>query len=94
MKIGYIVASNEVMVDGKPVGYLYREAPRDDLDSGWRVFSGDENEEYLEDASKFSMYNATTVLECSPQIKILLGFEYPIEFEFDQKAGEFIKIED
>lgn len=94
MKIGHIVASNEVMVDGKQIGYLYREAPRDDLDSGWRVFSGEETDDYLEESGNFALYNAATVLECSPIIRALLGFDFPVEFEYNQDAGQFVRLDE
>lgn len=42
MNVGYIIASRQVTECGKPIGYMYREEPDDESDSGWRVFSGDE----------------------------------------------------
>jgi hypothetical protein len=28
---------------------MYREAPRDTIDSGWRFFAGDETDDYVND---------------------------------------------
>ena len=40
-------ATNRITVDGKKVGYMYREEPDTSFpDSGWRFFAGDENDEY------------------------------------------------
>ena len=44
------LATDEITVSGKPVGYCYREKPeREGQDSGWRFFAAVESEEYLSD---------------------------------------------
>jgi hypothetical protein len=43
------LVSRRVAGDGHPVCWLYREEPDNDHDSGWRVFAGDEDEDYLDD---------------------------------------------
>ena len=68
MTVGTIIASHRVMRDGARVGYLYREPPDSSLDSGWRVFSGDESEAYVDDADNFAIYNASTILEHAPEL--------------------------
>jgi hypothetical protein len=47
----YAIVSARVLGDGEPVRWLYREPPDRDEDSGWRLFAGDEPEEYLDDAA-------------------------------------------
>lgn len=94
MKIGYIIASNQIMKDGKKIGYLYREKPEDENDSGWRVFSGDESQEYVDNSANFAMYNAVTIVELEPQLKNILDSDYPVTFERDQSEGHFIEVED
>jgi hypothetical protein len=91
MKIGYIIASNKVAKERKPVGYLYREQPDNENDSGWRVFAGEESEEYAEDAANFAMYNASTILEIDPTIGPLLGLPPPIAFERTD-SGAFAEV--
>ncbi len=93
MKIGYIIASHQVMVGGKQIGYLYREAPDNEQDSGWRVFSGEETQEYSDDPSNFSMYNASTLIEHDPMLRDLFGHTYPIVFERDLDSREFVEID-
>lgn len=92
MRVGYIIASHEVMVLGKPIGYLYREKPDSDDDSGWRVFSGEETQEYADDPANFSMYNASTVVDVDPTIAPLLACEYPVTFERDMETGELVRV--
>jgi hypothetical protein len=45
--------ADRVTVDGKPVGFIYRELPDDDIDSGWRFFSGEDTQEYADDPANF-----------------------------------------
>jgi hypothetical protein len=94
MRVGYIIASHEVMVDGKPIGYLYREEPDNEDDSGWRVFSGEETQEYADDPMNFSMYNASTVIKANPSITEFLGRDYPVTFERASDTGEFVEVDD
>lgn len=83
MNVGYIIASREVTERGKPIGYMYREEPDDERDSGWRVFAGDETQEYSDDPANFAMYNASTIVDCDPSICHVLGAPAPVAFERD-----------
>jgi hypothetical protein len=58
---GSCIASDLITVEGRPVCYMYREQPDDSTDSGWRFFSGDETQEYADDASNFAMYDVNTI---------------------------------
>lgn len=93
MKVGYIIASGEVMHGGKKIGYVYREQPDNQNDSGWRAFSGEESQEYADEPKNFAMYNARTVVEKFPEITALLAHECPIAFERDPKTGEYVEVE-
>jgi hypothetical protein len=94
MKIGYIIASHEVGQRRRRVGYLYREEPDNATDSGWRVFAGDESQEYADNADNFAMYNASTIVEIDPSIAELLAHDYPIAFARDVNSSEFVKVEE
>lgn len=58
--MGYSIVSNKISREGKPVGFMYREEPFDEEDSGWRFLEGSETEDYLdnEDNSKAISVNA------------------------------------
>ena len=53
---GGCIASDRITVDGQKVGYMYRET-----DSGWRFFSGDENDEYTNNPDNFNMLQLNTI---------------------------------
>jgi hypothetical protein len=91
MKVGYIIASNEVAKERKLVGYMYREEPDNQNDSGWRVFSGEETQAYAEDAKNFALYNPSTILEIDPSIRPFLAVPPPAAFERDE-SGEFVEV--
>ncbi len=93
IKLGYIIASNQVMIDGKRIGYLYRERPDNESDSGWRVMSGDETEVYADDPANWALYNASTIVDMDPSIKAVLHLGYPVEFERDPESGGFIQLD-
>ena len=58
---GWCMATDRIMVDGLPVGYMYRESPRDLRDSGWRFFAGDEDAAYTSDPDRFGIYDVNTI---------------------------------
>jgi hypothetical protein len=49
---GSCFATDMITVEGQKVGYMYREAPDNDLDSGWRFFSGKESQDYVDDPDR------------------------------------------
>jgi hypothetical protein len=93
--MGYVLASNRVMIDRAPVGYLYREkAKLDATDSGWRIFAGDETQEYVDDPRNMVLCNASTLLELAPQLWDLLAEDAPVAFEWDEESDQFRLIDD
>jgi hypothetical protein len=71
--MGGCFATDHITVDGLLVGYMYREAPDNDVDSGWRFFSGRESQEYVDDASHTSIYEVNTIANYDPAIIPYLG---------------------
>ena len=90
--VGYIIASHEVVKLRKAVGYLYRERPDNERDSGWRVFSGNETQAYADDPGNFAMYNASTIIAMEPAIAELLRLDYPVALERDPSTGTFVEV--
>jgi hypothetical protein len=71
--MGGCFATDHITVEGLPVGYMYRESPDNNLYSGWRFFSGNESQEYVDDASKSSFYDVNTIANYDPTIIPYLG---------------------
>ena len=67
------LATDHITVLGKKVGYCYREKPDQDYpDSGWRFFSGEEDDEYLCDPGHVGVYTLNTICNYDPDILPLL----------------------
>lgn len=79
--MGYCFASDRIMVDGEKVGYMYREAPDDEQDSGWRFFAGDETQAYSDDDANVGIYGVNTVANYDPAIIPYLETAAPCAFE-------------
>ena len=87
---GGCIASDRITVDGQKVGYMYRENPTSETDSGWRFFSGDETDEYTNNPDNFSMFQLNTI--CNYDIDIIQYLESEIGSEFYRdNNGNFIK---
>lgn len=62
-------ATDRITVDGCRVGFMLREKPDNDkLDSGWRFFAGDEDDEYMKDISHSEIFSLNTICNYDPDI--------------------------
>jgi len=82
---GGCIASDRITVDGERVGYMYRDQPADDLDSGWRMLAGDESEDYMDEASNHAVYDLNTIANYDPDIIPLL--DAPLGAQFERSEG-------
>lgn len=86
--------SRKVLYDGVRVGYIFREAPEDEMDSGWRIFAGDESEEYTADSENIFYVALGAVLNRDDSFLSLLESETGSQFERDDATGEFRAVTD
>ena len=84
------IASDRITVDGCKIGYMYKEAPNNPGDSGWRFFSGDENDNYCSDANNFGVYDLNTICNYDQSIIPYLNEDISSSYYKDDK-GIFIK---
>lgn len=69
---GYVFASKRLVEQKRKVRFMYRETPDKAYDSGWRFFSGDETEEYVNDPENIGIYDIQTITEIDPDVLPLL----------------------
>ena len=74
-------ASDKITVEGLPVGYMYRESPRFDADSGWRFFSGTEDQDYIDNPDNLMIYDLNTIANYDPAVIPYLHLETGSELE-------------
>jgi hypothetical protein len=79
--LGSCVASDKITVEGLPIGYMYRENPDFETDSGWRFFSGTEDENYMDDACNFMIYDLNTIANYDAAIIDYLNYEISSQLE-------------
>ena len=87
------VATKEISVSGRPVGFMYREEPVFDNDSGWRFFSGAEDDAYTDNPDHFQILPLNEVLEGNPEIAPLMS-ETQGAWEWDDAQQAFTAAED
>lgn len=91
---GGCYASDMITVGGYKVGYMYREEPDLDVDSGWRFMSGHESQEYVDNPANLAMYDVNTIANYDPDIIPLLGAPFGSAFERVDGSGPFVAIVD
>lgn len=85
--------THRVLIDGQKVRYLYREAPDDEQDSGWRLTANDESEEYMNDSKKISYVPLGKVLSKDDSFIHLLDSPQGSSFVWDASHQCFIELD-
>jgi len=88
------IVSVEVARQGLPVGWLYREEPDRDDDSGWRVFSGAEPDDFADDASNFVILPLEELVALDPALEPVLDAPFHSCYEREDDTGPFHLVED
>jgi hypothetical protein len=87
--IGACYASDHITVEGQKVGFMYREEPDNEVDSGWRFLSGSESQEYLDDSNNLQIYDVNTI--ANYDLGIVDFLSAPLGSAFARTAsGEFV----
>ena len=90
---GRCIASDRITVDRQPVGYMYREAPDYDADSGWRFFAGDEDDAYMESVEHFGIHDLNTIANYDLGIIPYLPNRVGTAFERQPGSQRFMPVE-
>jgi len=91
--IGYgsCIATDMITVLGEKVGFAYRDEPSHNTDSGWVFMSGNETQEYMDDANNMAIYDINTIANYDPGIVEILEFPIGSQFEKDS-SGKFVEV--
>ena len=87
---GGCYATDMITVNGERVGYMYRELPDGQWDSGWRFFGGREPQAYLDDPANTAIYDVNTIANYDPEIIPLLDSPSGSAFERHSTTGRFV----
>lgn len=81
--------TRRVIDDGCLVGYLYREPPDDEEDSGWRITANDESEDYMDDARNLAYVSVGVVLNLDDSFIDLLDEPVGCAYVRNPETGHF-----
>lgn len=87
------VASDMITVHGSKVGFMYRQEPMDEVDSGWCFTAGVETQDYMDEPANHAVYDVNTIANYDPDIIPLLDAPIGSAFERDPESGEFVAID-
>lgn len=68
---------------------MYREAPINGTDSGWRFLSGLESDAYMENAKNQGAYDVNIIANVDPTVIPLLASPIGSAFEKPEGGGDF-----
>ena len=91
--MGGCFATDRVLVDGAKVGFMYREKPERDDDSGWVFLAGDETQEYMDEQWNSGIYAVNTICNYDPEIIPFINEVPPCAFERNIQTGAFERVE-
>ena len=91
--LGRCLSTDMITVEGKKLGYMYREKPRDENDSGWVFLCGKESQLYMGDPHNIEIYDVNTIANYCPDIVYFLDSPYGSAFERNTD-GFFEKIDE
>ena len=91
--MGGCFVTDRILVDGMRVGYMYREEPDFEEDSGWRFLAGDETDEYIDDQWNAGIVQVNTVCNYDRDIIPLLNASSGSEFTRNPANGDLEPVE-
>ncbi len=90
---GYVFAT-KILVEGKlPVMFMYREKGKSG-DSGWRFFSGTEEQEYVDNPENIAIYDIETILSIDESIRPYLNSLCGRAYERSDSKEPFKRVSD
>lgn len=87
--IGYALAPKQLVEEKLKVGFMYREEPDNETDTGWRFFTGNEDDEYANNPDNIGLYDIKTITQIDPDITPLLDNNIGTAFERDSEGEPF-----
>jgi hypothetical protein len=91
---GACIATDMITVEGKRVGYMYRDEPEHAVDSGWRFLSGVESRSYIDNAENLALYDVNTIANYDPDIVRYLSAPVGSAFEREAVSGLWVELKE
>lgn len=92
---GKCFASDMITVEAFKVGFMYRQEPDFQGDSGWRFLTGFETDQYMAKPEHFALFDVNWIVNCDPEILPLLDKPVGSAFGRDPSKGNiFVEVKD
>ena len=92
-KFGYVFATKMLVERRLPVMFMYREEAEGD-DSGWRFFSGLEEQDYVDNPENVAIYDIETILDFDGTVLPYLNKPAGCAFERSYSKAAFKEVSD
>ena len=90
---GYVMATKKLVDEKLPVRFMFREEGSAQ-DSGWRFFSGTEDQDYVDDPANIGIYDVETILGIDKSVRPYLSSAVGMAFEKGEGDATFRVVED
>lgn len=90
---GYVMATKKLVNEKKTVRFMYREKGENG-DSGWRFFSGEEDQDYVDNPDNIAIYDVQTIIDIDKNIIPYLDSAVGCAFEKPEGSATFSVVED
>lgn len=91
---GYVIAPKIVVDEKRKIRFMYREEPDNNQDSGWRFFSGDEEQEYVDNPDNLGIYDINTIIMFDQDIEEFLDSDVGKAYERTDSSSRFVPSQD
>ena len=88
------LVSKLVFEGDKTIRFMYRERPDNEKDSGWRLFSGNETDEYNSDAENIRLCNISWLVDWDPSLLEIFKNKFDAAFERKSKRAKWRQVQD
>ena len=84
--------TKKLVEENSKIGFAYREKPDNETDSGWRFFTGNEEQESVDNPDNLLLYSIEDIIKLDDSIKSILNSE--INTAFEKVDTEFKQVTD
>lgn len=88
-EFGFVLAPKQLVKEKRMVRFMYREESDNPQDSGWRFFSGDETDDFVNNPDNIGIYDIKTIIEIDKAIVPYLDSPYGSVYEREEITNEF-----
>jgi len=94
VSVGELMVSKMITQEGKKPMFMYREKRIGKRDSGWRVFSGFEDDKYVDNPENIEICDSSLIVKIDPSLEPLLSTGVGSVFERKNDNFEWYRVWD